>query len=244
MMKQGAEFIVLEGLSGSGKTAQFELLKKKFHHYFFDREPSDELYGKVARLICERRRPSDDLLERCFAFGDPKLDFWNLLHNIIKKIITSASLDELEIQLLIIADRIYNLETKYLPNLEKGVTVIIDRYFQSLLAYGFSGGLDMEVLWDWQKKAFQSSKVILDKWKPDLVIIFDLDAEIAMKRLVSSDKVIDIFEEKIGRLEKIREGYRKLANNPNLSKKTVVIDANRSPEEIFVDVMGEINKIL
>lgn len=241
MNKQGI-FIVIDGISGSGKGRQMELVKAAWPECFFSHEPSDDLYGCVARSINERTPMPDGLLDACLAYGDAKYDFWKKLHEIIGKIKRGSLPDELEKQLLIIADRIYNLEIKYIPNLAGGTSVIIDRYFPSLLAYGFSGGLDMETLWKWQNIAFSSSDVIGDKWMPDLMIIFDLSAEKAMARLKSSGKIIDVYEEKVERLKKIREGYQILATRKDISKKITIIDADHPVEEIFADVKKEIEE--
>lgn len=238
-------FIVVDGISGSGKGRQMELIRASWPGCFFSHEPSGDLYGCVARSINERTPFSKGLLDACLAYGDSKkYDFWNKLHEIIRKIQKGSSPDELERQLLIMADRIYNLETKYLPNLAKGTPVVIDRYFPSLLAYGFSGGLDMDALWQWQKTAFDSSDIIGDKWMSDLMIVFDLSAEKAFERLKSSGKIIDVYEEKIERMKKIREGYWILSKRNDISKRIVVIDADRSPKEIFTDVKREIDKVL
>ena len=229
--------MVLDAISGSGKGAQINLLKKKFPDCYFDFEPSDALYGAVARSMIERRQIPEDVLANCFFFGDLKSEFWIRAHGIIRKIIEKKPLTEMEFQILYMADRVYNLEKKYLPKLKGGTTVILDRYFYSTLAYGFSGGLDMDEMWDWQMKAFASSKIILDNWKPDLLIIFDLDARTAMERLKSSGKIIDIFEEKLDRLNKIRDGYKILASRNDLSKKTIAMDASRSIAEIHDEVI-------
>lgn len=243
-MEQG-KFIVVDGISGSGKGRQMEFIKESWPGCFFGHEPSGDLYGCVARSINERTPFSKGLLDTCLAYGDPKkYVFWNKLHEVIRKIKEGSLPDELERQLLIMADRIYNLETKYLPNLAKGTSVVIDRYFPSLLAYGYSGGLDMDVLWQWQKTAFDSSDVIGDKWVPDLMIIFDLSAEKAFERLRSSGKTIDVYEEKIERMKKIREGYQILSKRKDISKRTAVINADRSVEEIFSDVKNEMDKVL
>ncbi len=243
-MERG-KLIIVDGISGSGKGRQMELIKASWPGCYFNHEPSGDLYGCVARSINEHTPMPEGLLDACLLYGDSKkYDFWNRLHEIIIRIKNGLLPDELERQLLIMADRIYNLETKYLPSLANGTSVIIDRYFPSLLAYGFSGGLDMDVLWQWQENAFASSDIIGAKWMPDLMIIFDLNAEEATARLKSSGKIIDVYEEKIERMKKIREGYQILAKRQDISKKTVVIDANRSPEEIFTDVKREIDKVL
>ncbi|MEK9170597.1 MAG: dTMP kinase [Patescibacteria group bacterium] len=244
MEKQRGKFIVLDAISGAGKGKQIELLKKKLSDCYFDFEPSDELYGEVIHSIIERRGCREETLERCLSFGNPENEFWIRIYGIIRKMMAGLLPTEKEIQMLYMADRVYGLETKYLPKLEKGINVILDRYFFSTLAYGFSGGLDMDVLWNWQMKAFASSKMILDNWKPDLLIIFDLDAKTAMKRLKLSGKIIDIFEEKLERLNKIRDGYKILAGRSDLSKKITVIDASRSINEIHEDVLSEIKLIL
>lgn len=239
------KLFILEGISGCGKGKQVEFFKKKHPDYYFDYEPCDWLYGRVARLTFERKPVPKNLLRECLSFGNPEFDFWKTMHSIVRKMEAGAPLDELEIQLFIIADRIFNLETKYLPRLEKGINVVLDRYYHSLLAIGNSGGLDMGLLWNWQMKAFSSSRIISnDNWKPDLTIIFDLDARVAMERLKSSGKIIDIFEEKVERLAKMREIYKELADRKDLSKKTVLIDANQSPEKIFELVSLEIDRVL
>ncbi len=243
-MENRGKFIVLEGMSGSGKSRQISMLKEAFPGYFFDYEPSDELYGEVIHSIIESQKMSDAVLDRCLVFGDEKFDFWRKMHGIIKKVASGASLDELEVQMLYMADRIYNLENKYLLRLKIGESVILDRYFYSTLAYGYSGGLDMDALWGLQAEAFQSSEIVLDNWIPDLVVIIDIDARTAMERLKFSGKAIDIFEKKFERMEKIRQGYLKLASRKDIAKKIVLVDGSKGVSEVFTAICSEMEGVL
>jgi len=100
------KLIVFEGLDGSGKSTQVDLLDKFLREN--DRkvhctaEPTQYLIGGLIKSwIAQDWKSSPDCLQLLFA-----------------------------------ADRAYHLEKEVLPLLKKGVTVICDRYLFSSLAYG------------------------------------------------------------------------------------------------------------
>ena len=66
--------------------------------------------------------------------------------------------------------------------------------------------------------------------KPDIVLIFDLPADLAMKR-VRSHSVADVFE-KEEYFEKVRKAYLNLEDDSLVR----IIDATRTPEKIFDEV--------
>jgi dTMP kinase len=109
-------FIVFEGIDGSGKSTQCQLLKenleKKGKKVFLTREPGGTKEADYIREIIK----------------NPELN-WER---------------DAEV-LLFIASRIENLRKNILPALKQGKTVICDRFIDSTLAYQHYGfGYDME----------------------------------------------------------------------------------------------------
>lgn len=104
--KNGAGFIVFEGLDGSGQSTQAQLLKdflmKKGYKIHPTKEPTPNLIGGLIKSQLTHEWKSS---QEC-------------------------------LQLLFSADRAYHLEKEIIPLLKKGITVICDRYFFSTIAYG------------------------------------------------------------------------------------------------------------
>ena len=107
-------FICIEGLDGSGKSTQAELLTKKLcqagYNAVFTAEPSQ---GKIGKFIRKR------LFEQ-------------------ERMPTTAE------ALLFAADRIEHIQNIVLPALKEGKIVISDRYVYSSLAYQGSAGLNLD----------------------------------------------------------------------------------------------------
>ena len=112
MSKKGV-FIVIEGLDGSGKTTQANMLAKKLaenFNVFCTAEPS---HGKTGTYI----------RESCLYEA--------------KRLPTASE------ALLFAADRIEHVENEIEPALSEGKLVICDRYIFSSLAYQGSAGLSL-----------------------------------------------------------------------------------------------------
>ena len=138
---------------------------------------------------------------------------WDVLHG--KRKATNEEILE-----LFVMDRIQHVEEKIQPALDDGAVVLMDRYYYSSMAYQVAGGIDVE---DIRKKhAFAP--------KPDVVLIFDLPVSVALKR-VKGHSDADEFE-KEEHLEKVREAYLGLGNDPLVR----IVDATGTPEEIFGNV--------
>lgn len=110
-------FIAIEGIDGSGKSTQINLLKENLqkagHHVFTTFEPTDGPIGKLIRDIFNHRMEADQR--------------------------TIAS--------LFVADRFEHLLNKHhglVRKMEEGFTVITDRYYFSSYAYH---GVHMPVDW-------------------------------------------------------------------------------------------------
>jgi len=135
---------------------------------------------------------------------------WRMLSGKIK-----ASTEE--ILELFVMDRKEHVEEKINPALNDGKIVLMDRYYYSTMAYQAAAGIDVNRI----RKDNEFAP------KPDIVLIFDLPADLAMKR-VRGHSVADVFE-KEEHLEKVRKAYLNLKDDPLVR----IVDATRTPEEIF-----------
>ncbi len=242
------KFIVLEGISGSGKSTIHKLLEKEFPDAFCNVEPTHRLFGAVIRSVYERRPfPAKELDAALHytekGYGCASEDFWLYIGHILAAVKLRQQISELDMQLLFMADRVYDLLECIGPARAAGKTVIQDRYFASTLAYGASGGLDMDLLVQWQLKALRSFAIAEAAWQPDLMIVLDLDPQAAMSRLQSSGKVIDVFEEKLERLVRIRDGYKCLAVRKDLFPRVEIVDAGLPLEKVLEHVAGLIRPV-
>ena len=80
----------------------------------------------------------------------------------IRAALKQGALPPDELQMLFVKDRAWHIKEEIGPALEKGMTVVCDRYIASTLAYGEALGLDQAWLEDLNKKFVQpSSQVFL-----------------------------------------------------------------------------------
>ena len=249
------KFVVFEGISGAGKSTQVTRFMKAIPNSLFNAEPTNRGFGAAIRAIIERRQVPEAILRECKEIGEKFLSiapdklseyFWRVnAVDLIERLERGAELNELDKQLLYMIDRVCDLLWNILPARKQGRHVGQDRYWWSTFAYGDSGDVGFGEMTGLQIKLLleRSGADLGDSYIPDLTKLFDLDAGIATKRLEVSGKVIDIFET-YERLKKIRERYLELAKYPSLSKKVVIIDASRSEEEVFKDMIREVHSLL
>jgi len=145
---------------------------------------------------------------------------WDVLHG--KRKATNEEILE-----LFVLDRKQHVEEKIQPALDSGAVVLMDRYYYSSMAYQVAGGIDVEEIRE--KHAFAP--------KPDIVLIFDLPVSIALER-VKGHSDADEFE-KEEHLEKVREAYLDLENDPLVR----IVDATGTPEEIFGNVWRLVSEV-
>ena len=128
---------------------------------------------------------------------------------------------------LFVMDRKEHVDEKINPALKEGKIVLMDRYYYSTMAYQAAAGIDINRI----RKDNEFAP------KPDIVLIFDLPADLAMKR-VKGHSVADVFE-KEEHLEKVREAYLDLRDDPLVR----IIDSTRTPEEIFEEVWKLVSEV-
>jgi len=113
-------FITFEGIEGSGKSTQIQLLKeffeKKAQKAFFTKEPGSSEVGKKIRSVLLNKENKIFPLTEIF---------------------------------LIFADRIQHVQEIIKPNLNEGKIVISDRYYDSSIAYqGQREGVDKTEIYE------------------------------------------------------------------------------------------------
>jgi dTMP kinase len=125
-------------------------------------------------------------------------------------------------QLLYVANR-YERKADLERWLEGGLTLICDRYLASSVAYGEALGLDPDWLVEIQKYLP----------KPIFTIVLDIAPETAIKRK-SVDR--DRYERDLAMQTRVRDGYRRLAAQPDW----MVIDGERSRAAVAEDVFSAV----
>jgi len=133
-------------------------------------------------------------------------------------------------QLLFCAGRAYHLEKEIIPLLEKGVNVVCDRYFFSTVSYGSLDIKDRDWLLELNKNFLL----------PDLTILLKVPAKICLQRIYQSRYDIALFE-KEELLTRVAKNFDKLAEE---FENVVVVNGEKSIEEVFEDIKRAINKLL
>ena len=139
-------------------------------------------------------------------------------------------LDPYEELALFILDRKEHVDEYILPKLHKRNIVLLDRYYYSSMAYQGAGGLDP---WGIERM----HKVFAPE--PDLLVILDLDVDVALARVkMSRGEDTDAFEKR-DFLVKVRQIFDDIVH-PNLLR----LDANLSPPTLMGVVEQAIDKLI
>jgi dTMP kinase len=198
--KTKGKLIIIEGLDKSGKTTQSKLL---FNFY-------EKVYSGQVRLM-NFPDYSTRIGSEIKLFLQGKVEY----PNEVKHILLSANRWEkkFEIERLRKQNRI----------------IILNRYYQSNLAYGLANGLNFEWL------------VNLDNGLPkeDIVIILDIDPIISYKRGMENDFILDKFERDKIFLKKARKNYLDLAKK----FKWHVINSDSDKNIIFEKIINIIKPV-
>jgi len=153
----------------------------------------------------------------------------NLIRDYLKgeQVFSERNLGAHSLALLFAADRLDHLGSRILPWLIRGKVVVSDRYLLSSLAYQ---SLDCDLEW---------IKIInREAPPPDLTILLDLPVEISLKRVSQRQLWPELFE-KAEIQKRVRENYLRLARELYSDQRIVVIDADKSIEEIGAQILKE-----
>lgn len=137
---------------------------------------------------------------------------------------------------LFVADRLDHLLNDVngiLPKIMEGTTVITDRYYFSSYAYH---SVDMPM--DWVIQANAQSKELL---QPTITIFIDVNPDSAIERIAKNRFHQELFEKK-SRLIKVREKYLEAFEKLKDEENFVIIDGNRSQEEIAKEIWNKVKE--
>lgn len=195
------KFIVFEGPDGSGQSTQANLLKE-----YLERKGQKVLLTK----------------EPTKGEGSPASQkIGAVLHGEIK-------IEPAELQKLFVEDRKWHLHEVMSPALQRGTTVISDRYFFSTIAFG---SLDCDIAW-----LIELNKDFL---VPDITFLLIARPEICIERIGKRGEGFHFFE-KLEKLKKVVETYKALATR---FKNTHLIDAERTIEEIREEIRSKVDSL-
>ncbi|KKQ95487.1 MAG: Thymidylate kinase [Candidatus Woesebacteria bacterium GW2011_GWB1_43_14] len=139
---------------------------------------------------------------------------------------------------LFFAARMFWVEDLLAPELKEGKLVLTDRTYTSTAAYqGFGRGADMGVIKN-------LADYILREHKPDGIILFDLDAKVAMERRTNNNDGDPFDEAEKEEWDKIVKGYRQMAWEDWGGLRWYVVDASQPIEGVAKEVKGCLNMIL
>lgn len=135
---------------------------------------------------------------------------------------------------LFLADRAQHIDTIVAPAVDAGKVVLCDRHIDSTAAYqGYGRGQDIVQI-------NNLNMIATGGRKPDLTIVFDIDAETSLARVGSAKDRME--SSGIEFFNRVRDGYLKIAAlEPNRIK---VLDATKSIDEVQQDVIELINSKL
>ncbi|MEL6172191.1 MAG: dTMP kinase [Pseudomonadota bacterium] len=157
----------------------------------------------------------------------------------IRKLLLEGATDRWSAEtelLLFMAARRDHLERLINPAVEAGQIVICDRFVDSTRMYqGLSRG-------DLRQAVDMLHNLMIGK-EPDLTVLIDLDPEVGLKRALSRGGEEERFEAFGVNLQaKMRQGFLALAEE--FSDRFVIIDGNKTVEEIASDVRSHVDAAL
>lgn len=191
-------FITLEGGEGAGKSSAIELLTNKLKQQELD-------------VVVTREPGGVRIAEK------------------IRSIILNPEHTEMDARteaLLYAAARRQHLVEVVVPAIERGATVLCDRFVDSSLAYqGYARRLGMEDVWEINRFAIHDMM-------PDITFWLDIDPQAGLNRIAANQnrEVNRLDQEQLAFHEAVREGYDQIAKQH--PERIVQLDATQTLTEI------------
>ena len=207
-------YIALEGIDGSGKTTQADLLTKYFE-------------GKGKEVVRTREPRKEGII------GD-------LIHEVLKG---EKKIPNKALQYLFSTDRVIHHEEIILPALKEGKIIISDRSFWSAVVYGIldrSKDYDYDVAN--QLLIAQSILSMYHQFiVPDFTFYLHISLDEAMKRIKQKHETNtkEIYEER-EKIEEVGKGYDWLLEK--FKEEIIYIDGAKEIEDVTNQMIGVIGK--
>ena len=199
------KFITLEGIEGSGKSTNLVTIKSILDQYKIDYVLTREPGGG----------PLGPHLRKLLLDKDQSI---------------SPSVE----MLLMMADRKDHVDNLIIPNLDKGIWVISDRYLDSTIAYQGGGRqLDIDLI--------TSLSASLKLPSPDFTLLFDLPVDVALQRAEERSELDRFEREPKDFHSRIRESYLELASTNHRIK---TIDSSKDFESVSLQVENYLTEFL
>ncbi|MBR1948915.1 MAG: dTMP kinase [Alphaproteobacteria bacterium] len=208
-------FITFEGGEGCGKSTQIKLLEEYLKQKGKDIITTKEPGGTEVGLE----------IRKLLVCGD------------------KDKFDAVAEALLYFADRHIHLSQKIWPAMDEGKIVLSDRFADSTFAYQY---------WGYNKRLSKETlqslyNIAVGDFKPDLTIILDIDPKIGLERSFNKAKTMEVKELRFEGREfefhqNLRKGFLEIAKEE--PQRCVVLNANKSIEELHNDIVKVINQKL
>lgn len=191
------KFITFEGPDGSGKTTVSKAVYEK-------------LLKDGYKVIYTREPGGSKIAEQ------------------IRSVILDPNNTEMDARceaLLYAASRRQHLVEKVLPNLEKGICVISDRFVDSSLAYqGYARKIGID-------EVMAINEFAIEHHMPDATIYLDVDAQTGLDRINTNRSYLDrLDQEDISFHEAVFEGYKEVISR--YEDRIVKVDASKEIDEV------------
>ena len=214
------KLIVLEGIDGSGKATQSDLLEKELQ----------KMGKKVMHISFPDYESDSSALVKMYLKGDFGKD--------------PSAVNPYAASLFYAVDRFASYRMKWKSFYEDGGIVIADRYTTSNMVHQMTKQDDpaeREAFLAWLEKTEYEE---LELPRPDQVILLDIPLSISenlVKERAKQGGSMDIHEQHVEYLRKCHAAYQELVTRYGWTKISCAIDGGlRSVEEIHQDVMGAV----
>lgn len=189
-------FFALEGIDGSGKSTQLQLLAGRLEAAgipcLTTREPTDGPIGQLLRQVLTRQLSCDS--------------------RVVAPLFAADRLDH-----------ILNAGTGVLQALERGITVLSDRYYFSSYAYQ---GVDLPL-----EQVVEINRPCADLLRPAATLFLDVDPDLALERIARNRAGTELFETK-DRLARAREQFFRAFDRERDREKVIIIPGGQSVEQV------------
>ncbi|QQG47399.1 MAG: dTMP kinase [Candidatus Woesebacteria bacterium] len=128
------------------------------------------------------------------------------------------------------------VDKKIRPAIERGVTVLLDRFYDSSIVYqGMARGLGIEEI-------LHLTRFATGGLDPDLTFYLDVDVQEGLRRIRENKREFNRMDaQPVEFYEKVREAYLNLCRE-NLGGRWVYINANQEFPNVMLDVTKELNE--
>lgn len=202
------QFFALEGIDGSGKSTQLKLLARRL-----------EEAGFPCLTTCEPTdRPIGKLLRQVLT-GQVQCD-----SRVVAPLFTADRLDHL-----------LNGEAGLLQAVERGVTVLSDRYYFSSYAYQ---SVDFPLEW-----VMELNRPCADLLRPTATLFLDVDPELALTRIAQNRGSTELFETG-ERLTRTREQYFRAFERTRDAERVIIIPGDRDAGAVAEDLWNRLSPLL